>query len=118
METILRGSPPSTVITDHNNLELFQTTKILNRRQARWAQELAGYYIKIFFRPGKKNAKADFLSRRPEYRREEGEDKEPEKILKDRNISTEPLPIISSAGEGLQFLLSSARIRSIPAIQW
>ena len=27
-----------TVFTDHNNLELFTTTKILNRRQARWAQ--------------------------------------------------------------------------------
>ena len=37
------------VITDHNNLELFATTKVLNRRQARWAQELAGYDFKIFF---------------------------------------------------------------------
>ena len=25
------------VIMDHQNLELFQTTKVLNRRQARWA---------------------------------------------------------------------------------
>ena len=30
------------VISDHQNLELFQSTKVLNRRQARWAQELAG----------------------------------------------------------------------------
>ena len=37
------------VITDHNNLELFQTTKVLNRRQARWAQELAGYDFKVYF---------------------------------------------------------------------
>jgi len=30
------------VFSDHQNLEYFMTTKILNRRQARWAQELAG----------------------------------------------------------------------------
>ena len=50
------------VIMDHNNLELFSTTKVLNRRQACWAQELAGYDFKIFFRPGRQNIKADYLS--------------------------------------------------------
>lgn len=35
------------IITDHNNLGLFMTTKILYRRQARWAQEPAGYDFKI-----------------------------------------------------------------------
>jgi len=30
------------VYSDHLNLEYFTTTKVLNRRQARWAQELAG----------------------------------------------------------------------------
>jgi len=29
------------VYSDHRNLEYFTTTKVLNRRQARWAQELA-----------------------------------------------------------------------------
>jgi hypothetical protein len=29
------------IYTDHKNLEYFTTTKMLNRRQARWAQELA-----------------------------------------------------------------------------
>ena len=47
------------VITDHSNLELFVTTKLLNRRQARWTRELAGYDFKIFFRHGKKNSKAE-----------------------------------------------------------
>ena len=70
------------VITDHNNLELFMTTKVLNRRQARWAQELAGYDFRIFFRPGKQNVKADYLSRRPEYRLEKGGDGTPEPTLK------------------------------------
>jgi len=31
------------IYTDHKNLEYFTTTKIFNRWQARWAQELAGY---------------------------------------------------------------------------
>ena len=55
------------VISDHQNLEQFQTRKVLNRRQARWAQELAGYDFKIFFPPGRQNGKADYLSHRTEY---------------------------------------------------
>jgi len=37
------------VYTDHKNLEYFATTKVLNRRQAQWAQELAGYDFKIVY---------------------------------------------------------------------
>ena len=107
-----------TVITDHNNLELFQTTKVLNRRQDRGAQELAGCDFKIFFRPGRQNIKADYLGRRLEYRREKGEDREPENILKESSISRESLPVISEAGEGLQFVVSPARVCSIPPIRW
>jgi len=55
------------VYTDHKNLEYFATTKVLNRRQARWAQELAGYDFKIVYRPGTENGKSDALSRRLEY---------------------------------------------------
>ena len=84
---------------------------------ARWAQELAGYDFRIYFRPGKLNGKADYLSRRPEHRlEEEGNDKrEPETILKAANFAaaiplTTPLPEISSAGEGLRYIGSSARI--------
>jgi hypothetical protein len=40
------------VFSDHQNLEYFTTTKVLNRWQARWAQEFAGIDFKIFFRPG------------------------------------------------------------------
>ena len=95
------------VITDHNNLELFMTTKVLNRRQAHWAQELAGYDFRIFFRPGKQNVKADYLSRRPEYRLEKGWDRTPEPILKPTNIS-----------KNIQYMASSARISSVPPIRW
>ena len=34
------------VFSDHQNLEYFTTTKVLNRQQARWAQELAGINFK------------------------------------------------------------------------
>jgi len=56
------------VYTDHKNLEYFATAKVLNWRQARWTQELAGYDFKIVYRPGTQNGKPDALSRRPEYR--------------------------------------------------
>jgi len=51
------------VFSDYQNLEYFTTTKVLNRRQARWVQELAGIDFKIFYRPGSQNGKPDALSR-------------------------------------------------------
>jgi len=56
------------VFSDHQNLEYFITTKILNRRQAQWAQELSGIDFRIYYRPGNRNGKPDALSRRSEYR--------------------------------------------------
>ena len=99
------------VISDHQNLELFQTTKVLNRRQARRAQELTGYDFKIFFCPGKHNGKADYLLRRPEYRLEKGGDRKPEMILKSDNISEESTDYIIP-------LAHKDRICAIPPIQW
>ena len=98
------------VISDHQNLELFQTTNVLNWRQALWAQELAGYDFKIFFRPGRHNGKADYLSRRPEYRLEKGGDRKPEMILKPDNISEEPSDYIIP-------LAHKDHIYTIPPIQ-
>ena len=98
------------VIMDHQNLELFQTTKVLNRRQVRWAQELAGYDVRIFFHPGRQNVKADYLSCRPEYWLEKGGDRKPETILKLENI----MPY----DEHTTHLVSGARVCSIPPIQW
>jgi len=54
---------PISVLTDHNNLEYFTTTKLLNRRQARWAQFLSQFDLKIVYRPGKAGAKPDSLTR-------------------------------------------------------
>jgi hypothetical protein len=39
--------------------------KLLNRRQARWAQFLSRFDYEIVYRPGKSNGKADVLTRRP-----------------------------------------------------
>jgi hypothetical protein len=43
------------VITDHDNLKYFMTSKKLNRRKTGWAEELAAYDFNIFFRKGKLN---------------------------------------------------------------
>ena len=56
---------PITVYTDHQNLQNFLTTKVWNRRQIRWAQQLeqANYNFRIVYRPGKWGGKPDVLSR-------------------------------------------------------
>jgi hypothetical protein len=53
------------LITDHKNLEYFMSKRLLNRRQARWAQFLSRFDYEISYRPGKSNGKADALTRRP-----------------------------------------------------
>jgi hypothetical protein len=60
------------VYTDHKNLEYFNTTKTLNRRQHRWAEFLQPFRFRVVYREGRLNAKADILSRRRDYRPEGG----------------------------------------------
>ena len=60
------------VYSDHQNLEYFTTTKVLNQQQARWEQELDGIDFRIYYRPGTQNGKTDALSRRLEYCPEKG----------------------------------------------
>jgi hypothetical protein len=104
------------VYTDHKNLEYFTTTKVLNRRQARWAQELAGYDFKIIYRPGTQNGKPDALSRRSEYRPRKGggsakgSDNQPiYRVLR-------PDQLVSVEGE--QVVFSSARLTAIPKVRF
>jgi hypothetical protein len=99
------------VFSDHQNLEYFATTKVLNRRQARWAQELAGIDFKIFYRPGTKNGKPDALSRRPEYRPEKGGGE-------DQPITTVLHPRHFAGVMGSSFIISAARLGSVPAVKW
>ena len=55
------------VITDHKNLTYFMTTKVLNRRQVRWAEALAAFDFRIQYRKGNENARADALSRQKTF---------------------------------------------------
>jgi hypothetical protein len=95
------------VFSDHQNLEYFTTTKVLNRRQVRWAQELAGIDFKIYYRLGVKNGKPDAFSRHPEYRPEKGggEDQPIKTVLHLRHF-------------GSTFVVSAVRLGSIPAVKW
>ena len=59
---------PSTirVLSDHDNLRYFMTTKELSAKQARWAEDLARFDFEVEYRPGAENP-ADGPSRRPDY---------------------------------------------------
>jgi hypothetical protein len=61
------------VKSDHQNLKTFTTTKTLNARQARWAEELSSYDFVIEHIKGKENTVADALSRRPDYKEDSPE---------------------------------------------
>ena len=101
------------VFSDHQNLEYFTTTKVLNRRQARWAQELAGIDFLFYYRPGTQNGKPDALSRRSEYRPEKGGvENQPITTVLQKNHLAEP------DRRERTFICSSARLASLPTRKW
>jgi len=106
------------VFCDHQNLEYFTTTKILNRRQAQWAQELAVIDFRIYYRPGSRNGKPDALSRRSEYRPEKGgsENQPITTVLRKDNLVE--LGSAESGRPGRTFICSSARLASLQPRQW
>jgi len=60
----LMGAPEESVVfTYHKNHIYFNTTKLLNRRQARRPEILSQFNFKIVYCPGEKNGKADAQSR-------------------------------------------------------
>jgi len=53
------------VLTDNVSGKCFMSTKDLNQRQVRWAeQKLADFWFRLSYRPGKANDQPDALSRR------------------------------------------------------
>src|SRR5690554_3038909 len=76
------------IITDHANLQYFMTTKMLNRRQARWMEEMSELNFKIIYPPGSQGGKPDALTRRTQDRppKEGGEDS---KNLVDRVLNAD-----------------------------
>jgi len=65
------------VYTDHKNLEYFNTTQTLNRRQHHWAEFLPPFNFKVIYREGQLNEKADALSRCRDYHPEGGSNSAP-----------------------------------------
>ena len=72
----LEGSgTPIDVITDHQNLQYFSTTKVLTRWQACWLKFLSAFNLAIRFHPGKLGMKPNALTRRWDvYPKEENSD--------------------------------------------
>jgi hypothetical protein len=72
----LESAPESIrVLTDHKNLEYFMTTKLLNRRQARWSEFLSRFDFVIVYQPGKQGGKPDALTRRSGDLPKEGDER-------------------------------------------
>ena len=55
------------VLTDHKNLVYFTSTKVLNRRQVRWMEELAVFNYRIKYQKGTENNRVDALLQRLDY---------------------------------------------------
>ena len=105
------------VYSDHQNLEYFTTTKVLNRQQARWAQELAGIDFRIYYRPGSMNGKPDALSRCSEYRPEKGgSENQPITMVLKRQHFTEQQ--VLDERKGKTFICPSVWLASIPPQKW
>ncbi|KAI0998278.1 hypothetical protein K3495_g9919 [Podosphaera aphanis] len=63
---LLGVANPFLILTDHQNLKYFMTSKRLSERQVRWSQLLSQYSFKLTFRAGKLAGRPDALSRRPQ----------------------------------------------------
>jgi len=61
------------VVTDHDALKYFMSTKVLTRRQARWTEFLAEFNFIITFRPGRLSSLPDALTRREDVYPKSGE---------------------------------------------
>ena len=98
---------PVKVLTDHKRLEYFMTTKKLTPRQARWAEFLLEYNFIISYQSGKKNEKADALTRKPHERPIAEDDKRLEHQMQtllprkrfEHMVNLEPIEIGNSPNE-------------------
>ena len=99
------------VFSDHQNLEYFTMTKVLNQRQARWAQELADIDFRIYYRPRTQNGKPDALSRCSEYcPGKDGIENQPvTTVLQEKHLAER---------QTRSFIMSSARLTSLPSWKW
>ncbi|MBW0573136.1 hypothetical protein O181_112851 [Austropuccinia psidii MF-1] len=71
---LLSLSSPFEVLTDHSSLQYFMSSKVLTRRQARWAEFLSEFHFSITYCPGGLATLPDALSLRENIYPERGED--------------------------------------------
>ena len=64
------------VLTDHKELEYFMITKKLISQQVKWTEFLSEFNFVVSYQNGKKNNKADALTRKPNKRPTEDEDEQ------------------------------------------
>ena len=85
------------IYSDHQNLEYFTKTTVLNRRQAHWVDDLSTYNFVIYYRKGTLNGKADALSQCSEYHLEKGgSNRTPQSFFRPGQFRELPKIIISS----------------------
>jgi hypothetical protein len=90
---------PFLAVTDHRALEYFTTKRLLNPRQARWADILADYNFRITYRPGSANVVADALTRKQEdvkTQKEKDVAARTQTLIKSDMVFVENTPVIAA----------------------
>ena len=90
------------MLTDHKGLEYFMTSKKLTPRQARWAEFLSKFNFKVTYQTGKKNEKADALTRKPNNRpiSDENYEHRMQVLLPPERIEIQPIEITNESDKG------------------
>ena len=93
---------PVKVLTDHKGLEYFMTTKKLTLKQARWAEFLSEFNFKVTYQTGKKNEKADALTRKPNNQpiSDENYEHRMQVLLPLERMKIQPIEITNELDEG------------------
>ena len=102
---------PIQVLSDHKNLEYFMSTKLLNRRQARWSEFLSRFNFRIVYRPGKAGGKPDALTRRSGDLPKEGDERllhQSQTVIKSQNLQLDATQTPPPEPQTLEELFATA----------
>jgi hypothetical protein len=81
------NNQPIRILSDHQNLEYFMTTKQLTRWEVHWALLISEYNFVILYRTGVSNKKADALSWKPGDKPLKGSDQTTGLVLKPHHFT-------------------------------